>query len=73
MPTEEFKQEVDRHLTGQERQETESWEIIYFKVYKSQLLVVEQALSTESLVRARTNRHQPSARRRFASFSTVGA
>jgi hypothetical protein len=34
MPREEFKQEVERHLTGQE---TEPYEIFYFKVYKSQL------------------------------------
>jgi hypothetical protein len=47
MQTEEFKREVDRHLTGQE---TEPWEIIYFKVYKSQLPVVEQALGTASLM-----------------------
>jgi len=43
MQTEEFKREVDRHLTGQE---SEPWEIIYFKVYKSQLPVIEQALET---------------------------
>jgi hypothetical protein len=34
MPREEFKREVDRHLTGKE---TEPWEILYFKAYKSQL------------------------------------
>jgi len=45
--TEEFKREVDRHLTGQE---TEPWEIIYFKVYKSQLPVIEQALETAALM-----------------------
>ena len=38
MPTEQFKQEVEKELTGQE---TEPWEIIYFKLYKSQLPVVE--------------------------------
>ncbi|MFQ6029310.1 MAG: hypothetical protein ACE5Q6_17680 [Dehalococcoidia bacterium] len=38
-----FKQEVERHLTGKE---TEPWEIIYFKLYKSQLAVVERALET---------------------------
>ncbi|MFZ0739815.1 MAG: hypothetical protein WBL70_01640 [Candidatus Acidiferrales bacterium] len=43
MQTEEFKREVDRHLTGQE---TEPSEILYFKVYKSQLPVIEQALET---------------------------
>ncbi len=47
MPTEEFKREVERHLTGKE---TEPWEIIYFKVYKSQLPVIEQALETAALM-----------------------
>ena len=40
MPKEEFKREVERHLTGKE---TEPWEMLYFKVYKSQLAVIEQA------------------------------
>ena len=35
------------HLTGKE---TEPWEILYFKVYKSQLLVVEKALETAGLM-----------------------
>jgi hypothetical protein len=47
MPKEEFKREVDRHLTGQE---TEPWEILYFKVYKSQLPVIERALETAALM-----------------------
>ncbi len=47
MPREEFKREVERHLTGQE---TEPWELIYFKVYKSQLPVIEQALETAALM-----------------------
>ena len=47
MPREEFKREVERHLTGQE---TEPYEILYFKVYKSQLLVIEQALETAALM-----------------------
>ena len=47
LPKEEFKREVDRHLTGQE---TEPWEIIYFKLYKSQLPVIEQALETAALM-----------------------
>ena len=42
-----FKGEVERHLTGKE---TESWEIIYFKLYKSQLPVVEKALETAGLM-----------------------
>ena len=44
---EEFKQEVEKHLTGRE---TEPWELLYFKVYKSQLPVIEQALETAGLM-----------------------
>jgi len=47
LPKEEFKHEVEKHLTGKE---TEPWEILYFKVYKSQLAVVEQALETAGLM-----------------------
>jgi len=47
MPKENFKVEVERHLTGKG---TEPWEIIYFKLYKSQLPVVEKALETAALM-----------------------
>jgi hypothetical protein len=47
LPKEQFKREVERHLTGKE---TEAWEILYFKVYKSQLGVVEKALETAALL-----------------------
>jgi hypothetical protein len=47
LPREEFRREVERHLTGKE---TEPWEILYFKVYKSQLAVVEKALETAGLM-----------------------
>jgi hypothetical protein len=47
MPREEFKCAVERHLTGKE---TEVWEIVYFKLYKSQLPVVEKALETVGLM-----------------------
>jgi hypothetical protein len=47
MPKEEFKCAVERHLTGKE---TEAWEIVYFKLYKSQLPVVEKALETVGLM-----------------------
>src|ERR1035438_3666665 len=47
MPKEGFKNEVERHLTGKE---TEPWEIIYFKLYKSQLPVVEKAVETAGLM-----------------------
>jgi len=47
LPKEEFKHAVEKHLTGKE---TEPWEILYFKVYKSQLPVIEQALETTALM-----------------------
>jgi hypothetical protein len=47
MPKEQFKQEVERELTGKE---TEPWEIIYFKLYKSQIPVIEQAIETAALM-----------------------
>ena len=47
LPKEEFKHEVEKHLTGKE---TEPWEILYFKAYKSQLAVIEQALETAALM-----------------------
>ena len=43
LPKEKFKQEVEKHLTGKD---TEPWEMLYFKMYKSQLPVIEQALET---------------------------
>ena len=47
LPKEEFKREVERQLTGRE---TEPWELLYFKLYRSQLPVVEQALETAALM-----------------------
>ena len=47
LPKEGFRGEVQRHLTGKE---TEAWEIIYFKLYKSQIPVVERALETAGLM-----------------------
>jgi hypothetical protein len=47
MPKEQFKQEVEKELTGKE---TEPWEIVYFKLYKSQMPVVEQAIETAALM-----------------------
>src|SRR5271167_3500424 len=47
MPKEQFKQEVEKELTGKE---TEPWEIVYFKLYKSQITVVEQAIETAALM-----------------------
>jgi hypothetical protein len=47
MPKEEFKQEVEKELTGRE---TEPWEIIYFKFYQSQMPVIERAIETAALM-----------------------
>ena len=47
MPKEEFKRAVDKELTGKE---SEPHEILYFKVYKSQIPVIEQALETAALM-----------------------
>ena len=47
MPKEQFQREVEKELSGQE---TEPWEIIYFKLYKSQIPVIEQALETAALM-----------------------
>src|SRR5246127_3919121 len=43
MPREEFRREVERELTGREEEPSE---LIYFKVYKSQIPVIEQAIET---------------------------
>jgi hypothetical protein len=43
MPKDQFKREVEKELTGKD---TEPWEIIYFKLYKSQIPVIEQAVET---------------------------
>jgi hypothetical protein len=47
MPKEHFKHEVEKHLTGKD---TEPTEIIYFKLYKSQIPVVEQAVETAAVM-----------------------
>jgi len=47
MPKDGFKVAVERHLNGKE---TEPWEILYFKVYKSQLSVIERALEAAALM-----------------------
>jgi len=43
----QFKQEVERELTGKE---TEPWEIVYFKLYKSQIPVIDRAVETAALM-----------------------
>ena len=47
LPKDEFRREVEQELTGKE---SEPWEIIYFKLYKSQIPVIEQALDTAALM-----------------------
>jgi hypothetical protein len=47
LPKEGFKVEVERYLTGKE---TEPWEIVYFKIYKSQLVVIEKAIATAGMM-----------------------
>ncbi len=42
MPHQQFKEEVEKYLTGA----SEPSELIYFKLYKSQVPVIEQALET---------------------------
>ncbi len=47
MPKEQFKREVEKELTGRER---EPHEIIYFKLYRSQIPIIEQAIETAALM-----------------------
>src|ERR1700730_3116299 len=47
MPKDDFKKEVERELTGRE---TEPWEIIFFKLYQSQMPVIEKAIETAALM-----------------------
>ncbi len=47
LPKEEFQQAVEQELTGKI---TEPWEIVYFKLYKSQIPVVDQAIETAALM-----------------------
>ena len=47
MPREDFRREVEKELTGKEEEPSE---LIYFKVYKSQIPVIEQAIETAALM-----------------------
>src|SRR6266478_7185972 len=47
LPKAEFQREVEKELTGKD---SEPWELIYFKVYKSQIPVIEQAIETAALM-----------------------
>ncbi len=44
---EEFRHEVEKHLTGED---SEPSDIIYFKLYKSQIPVVEEAIETAAMM-----------------------
>jgi hypothetical protein len=47
LPKQEFQQAVEKELTGKI---TEPWEIVYFKLYKSQMPVIERAIETAALM-----------------------
>ena len=47
MPKDQFRREVERELTGEDK---EPWEIVYFKFYKSQIPVIDRALETAALM-----------------------
>jgi hypothetical protein len=47
MPKDEFRREVERKLTGEDK---EPWEIVYFKLYRSQIPVIDRALETAALM-----------------------
>jgi hypothetical protein len=47
LPKEEFRREVEKELTGKD---TEASEIVYFKLYRSQIPVIEQAIETAALM-----------------------
>src|SRR5438105_8558233 len=47
LPKDQFKREVEKELTGRE---SEPWEIIYFKLYKTQIPIIEQAIETAAMM-----------------------
>lgn len=47
LPKEQFQREVEKELNGQD---SEPHELIYFKVYKSQIPVIEQAIDTAAMM-----------------------
>ena len=47
MRREDFIREVEKELTGKEEEQSE---LIYFKIYKSQIPVIEQAMETAALM-----------------------
>jgi hypothetical protein len=47
LPKEDFRREVEKELTGREEEPSE---LIYFKVYKSQIPIIEKAIETAALM-----------------------
>jgi len=47
LPKEEFRREVEKEMTGRD---SEPHELIYFKVYRSQIPVIEQAIETAAMM-----------------------
>ena len=47
MPKEDFRRQVEKELTGKEEEPSE---LIYFKIYKSQIPVIEQATEATALM-----------------------
>jgi len=47
LPKEQFRHEVEKELSGKDEEPSE---LIYFKVYKSQIPVIEQAIETAGLM-----------------------
>ena len=47
LPKDQFRREVERELTGED---SEPWELVYFKLYKSQIPIIDQALETAALM-----------------------
>ena len=47
LPKDQFRREVERELTGEDK---EPWELIYFKLYTSQIPVIDKALETAALM-----------------------
>ena len=47
LPKEDFRRAVEKELTGREEEPSD---LIYFKVYKTQIPVIEQALETAALM-----------------------
>jgi hypothetical protein len=64
LPKDEFKRKVKKELTGRE---SEAW-VIYFKLYKSQIPVIEQPMETAALMLGYLQR-----RRFCVGWRTLGA